>query len=60
MKKVILMLSVLGCVVIISGCSTFKGIGEDITSLGGFISGGSDHYKEAVKANPPGSRMGTE
>jgi len=39
------------------GCGTIKGMGEDITSLGGIISKGSDHYKDAVGKNPPGSKM---
>lgn len=60
MNKIVIMLHVLVCVVFISGCGTIQGIGEDITSLGGFISDGSDHYKEAVEANPPGSKMETK
>ena len=58
MSKILLNIIVVIACLSLYGCGTLKGIGEDITSLGGFISDGSDHYKEAVGDNPPGSKMG--
>ena len=39
------------------GCNTLSGVGKDIQSVGNAISGGSDHIRESVKNNPPGSKM---
>ena len=57
MKKVFLsmILALLGFTLL--GCGTISGIGKDMESLGDVFIKGSDHYKEAVKENPPGSKM---
>ncbi len=40
----------------LTGCGTIKGVGEDLTTVGGWISQSSDHVKHQMKENPPGSR----
>jgi len=60
MSKLVLSSAVVICVMVFTGCGTIRGIGEDITSLGGAFSKGSDHYKEAIGNNPPGSKMGSK
>jgi len=60
MKKMILGITAIMFVGTLCGCGTIRGIGEDIGSVGGVISSGSDHVKESVKNNPPGSKMGTK
>ncbi|MCK5014941.1 MAG: hypothetical protein KAS66_14105 [Candidatus Omnitrophica bacterium] len=57
MKKVILNVLVFAFVVSLAGCSTIKGIGDDIQAVGGWISNGSEHVEESIKNNPPGSGM---
>jgi len=59
MNKLILSMAVMLCGLTLFGCGTISGIGKDIKSVGGVISSGSDHIKESVKNNPPGSKMGT-
>ncbi|MCD4779922.1 MAG: entericidin EcnA/B family protein [Candidatus Omnitrophica bacterium] len=51
MKKLAWMGLSLSLVLILSGCSTIKGMGEDIRSIGGWISNGSDHVRENVGKN---------
>ncbi len=57
MKKVFLGIIVLTAVISFYGCSTIKGLGEDVSTIGGWIVNGSEHVEESVKKNPPGSGM---
>jgi len=57
MKRIILGVVMLMCILSLSGCGTIKGVGEDVRTLGGWISSGSDHVEESIKKNPPGSQM---
>ena len=45
MKKMLLAAVCLVFVVTSIGCSTIKGIGEDISAIGGWVSTGSDNVK---------------
>lgn len=60
MNKMILSMAAVICSLTLYGCGTIRGIGEDIKSIGGVISSGSDHIKESIKNNPPGSKMGSD
>ena len=60
MNKTILSIAAVLCIAALTGCGTIKGLGKDITSLGGLISDGSDHVSTSMKNNPPGSKMGTD
>jgi predicted small secreted protein len=51
MKKFTWMGLTLFMAVILTGCSTIKGMGEDIRAIGGWISHGSDHVRENVGKN---------
>ena len=57
MKKGILSVLVFAFVVSLAGCNTIRGIGDDVTAVGGWITRGSEHVEESVKNNPPGSGM---
>ena len=46
MKKVLLLGVCLMFVVTCFGCSTIKGIGEDIGAVGGWVTSGSDKVRE--------------
>ncbi len=56
-KRIILSIVVTVFVGSFYGCGTIKGLGEDVGAIGGWMSGSSDHVKESVKQNPPGSGM---
>jgi predicted small secreted protein len=57
MNKLILSAVTLMMVVSFYGCSTIKGLGDDIKTVGGWVSNGSEHVEESIKNNPPGSGM---
>ena len=57
MEKYLRSLLVLMCVATFYGCNTIKGIGDDVKTVGGWISSGSEHVEESIKKNPPGSNM---
>ena len=57
MKKIILIAMTLAFAVSLYGCNTMKGIGNDLTAVGGWITSGSEHVEESVGTNPPGSGM---
>ena len=57
MKRTILGIITLVAVVCLYGCSTIRGIGNDVSTIGGWITNGSEHVEESIKNNPPGSRM---
>jgi len=57
MRRIILSVLVFAFVVSLAGCSTIKGIGDDIKTLGGWITSGSEHVEESIKKNPPGSQV---
>ncbi len=57
MNKAILTIVVLAAIVSLYGCNTMKGIGNDLTAVGGWITSGSEHVEESVGKNPPGSGM---
>ena len=57
MNKIILSVITLVVVVSFYGCSTIKGLGDDVMTVGGWISSGSEHMEESIKKNPPGSGM---
>jgi len=57
MRRTILRVVTLTFIVSLYGCSTIKGIGEDVKTLGGWITSGSEHVEESIKKNPPGSQM---
>jgi predicted small secreted protein len=57
MNKLILSAVTLMVVVSFYGCGTIKGIGNDVGTVGGWISNGSEHVEESIKNNPPGSGM---
>ncbi|MCK5180135.1 MAG: entericidin EcnA/B family protein [Candidatus Omnitrophica bacterium] len=58
MNKLILGVVMLAAVVLLSGCNMIRGIGNDVTTIGGWITSGSEHVEESIKNNPPGSGMG--
>jgi predicted small secreted protein len=60
MKKVMLSVVAVLFSLTLAGCNTISGIGKDLQSVGDMIIGGSDHVREAVKNNPPGSKMETK
>jgi len=45
MKKMLLAATCLVLAITSIGCSTIKGVGEDISSIGGWVSKGSDNVK---------------
>jgi len=55
MKRIILGFLTLALTAPVAGCNTIKGIGEDVKTVGGWISSGSEHVEESIKKNPPGS-----
>ena len=57
MKTFYSSIAILALAVSALGCHTIKGVGDDVSTVGGWISGGSDHVKESIKNNPPGSKM---
>ena len=57
MNKIVLSVIALAAIVSFYGCSTIKGLGDDIKTVGGWISNGSQHVEESIKNNPPGSGM---
>lgn len=57
MNKTILTIVALAAIVSFYGCNTMKGIGNDLTAVGGWITSGSEHIEESVGKNPPGSGM---
>ena len=60
MNKIILSITVVACGLTLYGCGTISGIGNDIKSVGDIIANSSDHVRESVKNNPPGSKMESE
>jgi len=48
MKKFLFMSLCLVVFAAFSGCSTIKGIGEDVSAIGGWIEKGSDNVKENI------------
>ena len=46
MKKLVLLAACLTFMVTSFGCSTIKGMGEDISTVGGWVTKGSDRVKE--------------
>ena len=60
MKKLALSIAVLVCGTTLYGCGTISGIGKGLQSVGDVILKGSDHVKESIKNNPPGSKMDTK
>jgi len=60
MNKIILRITVIIYSLTLYGCGTIKGIGNDITFIGEAISNSSDHVRESVANNPPGSKMGSK
>ncbi len=57
MKKAILGLFACAFLISLAGCSTVKGLGEDVSTVGGWITKGSEHVEESVQNNPQGSKM---
>ncbi|MCK5082969.1 MAG: hypothetical protein KAR31_08705 [Candidatus Omnitrophica bacterium] len=57
MNKLILSVVMLAAMVSFYGCNTIKGLGNDVTTIGGWITNGSEHVEESIKNNPPGSGM---
>lgn len=57
MKRAVLSIALLALMASIYGCSTVRGLGNDVATVGGWITKGSDHVEESVKKNPPGSGM---
>ena len=57
MNKTILNGTMALSILTLTGCGTISGLGQDFQSAGDIIIGGSDHYRQAVKDNPPGSKM---
>jgi len=45
MNKVLLMVVCLSLAVVSVGCSTVKGVGEDISTIGGWLKKGSDDLR---------------
>ncbi|MCA9399167.1 MAG: entericidin [Candidatus Omnitrophica bacterium] len=47
----------LGTLFVISlyGCNTIKGVGKDLSAVGGWITDGAGHVEESIKNNPPNS-----
>ncbi|MCA9405852.1 MAG: entericidin [Candidatus Omnitrophica bacterium] len=47
----------LGVLFVISlyGCNTIKGVGKDLSAVGGWITDGAGHVEESIKNNPPNS-----
>ncbi|MCK5214310.1 MAG: hypothetical protein KAR05_03040 [Candidatus Omnitrophica bacterium] len=43
--KNIFLIALLFC---LTGCGTIKGLGEDISTVGGWLSRGSDHVQENI------------
>ncbi len=42
MKKLILFMVLFASVLVFSGCETIKGVGEDVSTIGNWLSRGSD------------------
>lgn len=57
MRRMILSVVAVAFIASLAGCNTIKGIGEDVKTVGGWISSGSEHVEESIKKNPPGSNM---
>ncbi len=57
MNRIILGIVALTMVASFYGCSTISGLGDDLQTVGGWITKGSEHVEESVKNNPPGSGM---
>ncbi|MCK4881476.1 MAG: entericidin [Candidatus Omnitrophica bacterium] len=57
MNKLILGVITLSAVVSLTGCNTIKGLGNDVATIGDWITDGSEHVEESIKKNPPGSGM---
>ena len=46
MKKLLLLALFICFTISLLGCGTIKGLGEDISTVGGWFTRGSDHVKE--------------
>lgn len=46
MKKVII--TSLAAVLVLSGCNTFRGFGEDVSSAGNAVTGGAENVQEKI------------
>lgn len=57
MSHLKLILSVFLASVLLSGCSTIKGVGQDLAVVGEWITQSSDHVKKQINENPPGSKV---
>jgi predicted small secreted protein len=57
MKRMIFGIVALMLLASFYGCNTMKGLGNDLSAVGGWITRGSEHVEESVGKNPPGSRM---
>lgn len=57
MRRTILGVMTLLAVVSLYGCNTMKGLGKDLSVVGGWITNGSEHVEESIGKNPPGSKM---
>ena len=57
MNRTVLGFITLLAVVGMTGCSMVKGLGEDVSTVGNWITKGSTHVEESIKKNPPGSGM---
>ena len=57
MNKLILGMITLMVIGSFYGCNTMKGIGNDLSAVGGWITKGSEHVEEGVGKNPPGSNV---
>lgn len=57
MKRMVLSVVALTMIVSLYGCNTMKGVGNDLSAVGGWITRGSEHVEENVGKNPPGSGM---
>ena len=56
-KRATLSMIALITTVFLCGCNTVKGVGEDIKTVGGLISGSAQHVENSIQKNPPGSGM---
>ena len=55
MRSILMGILMLGFMGSLYGCGTIQGIGEDIGTVGSWITNSSEHVEESIKKNPPGS-----
>jgi len=55
MRKIILSIFILVFAGSLVGCSTIKGVGDDVKTVGNWISNGAQHVEQNMKKEPSGS-----